>query len=174
MKRESPYLTANEKQWIKAITIIVVFFAIVFLIVKAATKPKPVATTAQVNDLLTSRGYTVEDSTERYQTGSPGGGIVNVLTVEQDALVFQFFVFDDNNSAMNGYGEITTQISKHRTKTQDVATSGFHGNYIFRTLLANGKYYYLVRVGETIIYATGSENDKTVINDLISSLGYVD
>ena len=173
MQKRYGIKVSSKKDFIKLIIILALFFAIVFLVIKLATSPKSVASIEQVNELLSSRGYTVQDSTERYQTGSPGSGIVNVLTVEQDALVFQFFVFEDNDSAMNGYDVITTQINKYRTKTQDVATQGFHGNYIFRTLLANGKYYYLVRVGETLVYASGSESDQSEINNLIASLGYV-
>ena len=173
MKRENPYKNISGKEVVKSIIVIVVFFTIVFLIVKAATKPKPVATTAQVNDLLTSRGYTVEDSTERYKTGSPGGGIVNVLTVKQGKFVYQFFVFESNKYAQRGWDAVTTDMSKHKT-TSSIKTKGFHGNFIYRTILDKDDYYYLVRVGTTLAYATGSETDKQEILDIMTELGYID
>ena len=35
-------------------------------------------------------------------------------------------------------------------------------------------YYYLVRVGTTLAYATGSETDKQEILDIMTELGYID
>lgn len=164
----------SKKEALKLIIVLTLFITIVTVVVKLATAPKPVASIDQVNDLLSSRGYAIKDDTERYQKGSPTGRIVNVLTVQQEELVFQFFVFEDNNSAMNAYGIITEQINGYRTMTQDVAREGFHGNFIYRSLLANGKYYYLVRVGETLVYASGSESQQKEINNLIASLGYLE
>ena len=76
-------------------------------------------------------------------------------------------------AAQNGYDKVTTQIGQKRTKTQDVETKGFRGNFIYRTLLANGKYYYLSRIGSTLVYATGDEDDKKEINGIMNELGYV-
>lgn len=171
MKRENPYKNISGKEVVKSIIVIVVFFIIVFLIVKAATKPKPVATTAQVNDLLTSRGYAVEDLTDEYKGG--GSGITENITVKQGKFVYQFFVFESNKYAQRGWDAVTTDMSKHKT-TSSIETKGFHGNFIYRTILEKDDYYYLVRVGNTLAYAAGAETDKQEILDIMAELGYID
>ena len=162
----------TDKDWLKLILILLLFSLLVFAVVKAATKPTPVATSQQVEKLLTSKGYTVRDLTEKYKVS--GSSVTQNVTVEQGTLVFQFFVFEDGNSSKDGYDKLTTEMNKRRTRTQDVETKGFHGNFIYRTLLANGKYYCLSRIGETLIYATGTENDREAINEIMFELGYLE
>jgi len=160
------------KDWIKLILVLLMFFGIIFAVVRVSTKPKPVATSQQVKELLTSKGYGVQNLTEKYKV--PGSSVTDNITVEQETLVFQFFVFDNSNAASDGYDKLTTEMNKRRTRTQDIETKGFHGNFIYRTLLANDKYYCLSRIGETLIYATGTENDREAINEIMFELGYLE
>lgn len=171
MKKENPNKNVSRKEVLKSIIVVVVFFGILFLIVKAATKPKPVATFDQVNDLLVSRGYTVEDLTDKYK--GDGSGITKNITAKQGKFVYQFFVFESNKYAQRGWDIVTTDMSKHKT-TNSIESKGFHGNFIYRTILNKNDYYYLVRVGNTLAYATGAETDKQEIIDIMTELGYID
>jgi hypothetical protein len=159
----------SRRDLIKVILTLVIFAAIVVTVVGLSTRPKEAPTEKQVYDLLSSKGYTVEDQTERY-TKNEKSTVIKNLTVEQDGLVFQYFVFENGNAAQNGYDNVTTELNKKRTITQDVETHGFRGNFIFRTLLANGEYYYLSRIGNTLVYATGDESLQNEINGIMNEL----
>lgn len=57
---------------------------------------------------------------------------------------------------------------------QSVTTSGNPANVAYYILKAGGKYYYLFRVDNTVLYAYGDEANKDIINQIASELGYVD
>ena len=57
---------------------------------------------------------------------------------------------------------------------QSIEISGNPANFAYYILKAGGKYYYLLRVDKTVLYAYGDEANKDIINQIASELGYVD
>ena len=90
-------------------------------------------------------------------------------------LWFEFFVFEDAQHAMSGYDSLTTELSQiERNYTNDnIDVGGYRANFVYRTLKAGGKYYYLMRIDNTLLYAYGDETNMDIINQIASELGYV-
>lgn len=136
----------------------ILFFLI--LLTLAFSSPVAPVTDQQVWDTLVSHGYTPTDNTDG----------------ERETLRIEFLAFGDTRSAMICFRSLCSDLDGiHRDYlTQSVATSGNPANVAYYILKAGGKYYYLFRVDNTVLYAYGGEANMGIINQIASELGYVD
>ena len=65
-------------------------------------------------------------------------------------------------------------LLKGNYTNDNIDVGGYRANFVYRTLKAGGKYYYLFRVDNTVLYAYGGEANMGIINQIASELGYVD
>ena len=159
--------------------VMILFFLI--LLTLAFSSPVAPVTDQQVWDTLVSHGYTPTDNTEAIDAANPGVSTQKNISYretdgERETLRIEFLTFGDTRSAMICFRSLCSDLDGiHRDYlTQSVATSGNPANVAYYILKAGGKYYYLFRVDNTVLYAYGDEANKDIINQIASELGYVD
>lgn len=179
-QKQNPKHQLTAKDYIKLFVAFSFMGLLTFVVFKVAFIPKDAATDTQVWETLTEHGFTPTDRTTLYRDERPNMMITKNITYSEKSgddytLWFEFFVFEDAQHAMNGYDFLTTELSQiERNYTNDnIDVGGYRANFVYRTLKAGGKYYYLMRIDNTLLYAYGDEANMDVINQIASELGYV-
>lgn len=114
---------------------------------------------------LESRGYLIDVIYDNY--GKTG---LRANNPELD-INFELFIYDSVNTAKNRFRNLKIDIDIiHSNKTTRTEINGLHYNsYILNNY---SKYYYLVRVDESIFCGYGSSEEKTSIKEIIKNFGY--
>lgn len=161
MAYKDPNRKLTVKDYAKLFVVLDFMGALIIFVLKLAGAPKPVATYTQVWDVLVAHGYEPEDLTEEYIKNDPNlaNKLTQNITVNQDDFHIAFFVFSDQNNTKNAYSSLNKTLSETERKypTTNIETGGSRANFIVHSIKAGGKYYYLMRIGETLLYATGNE-----------------
>lgn len=133
------------------------------------------ATDEQVWDVLCAHGYEPMDRTESYIESNPTMGIEKNVTIRNDDFRVDFFVFDSMQSALSANRSIATEVNSIERANYGncVGTDESRANFYVRTLRADGKYYYLMRIDNTVFYAYGNEEYADEIKSIAKELGYV-
>ena len=178
--KQNPKHQLTAKDYFKLFVAFSFMGLLTFVVFKVAFIPKDDATDTQVWETLTEHGFTPTDRTTLYREERPNMMITKNITYSEKSgddytLWFEFFVFEDAQHAMNGYDFLTTELSQiERNYTNDnIDVGGYRANFVYRTLKAGGKYYYLMRIDNTLLYAYGDETNMDIINQIASELGYV-
>lgn len=163
------------KDYLKIFIAFALLGGIIFFVLKATSVPMEATTETKVLDVLVAHDYTPTDRTELYIEKRPNMGIVKNITYINDPMWFEFFVFTDTDSAVGAYQTLSSDISSiEREYYNDcVETHGYRANFMYRALTAGGKYYHLMRIDNTILYAYSDEEDSSEIYSIAEELGYV-
>ena len=163
------------KDYIKVFAAYACLGGLIFFCVRAASTPKEPTTYTQVWDTLVAHGYSPIDRTDFYQEVNHNMGITKNITCKEDTLWFEFFTFADSQCASSAYGNLTTQMNaiEREYQTESADTGEVRANFEVRSLTAGGKYYYLMRISDTLLYAYCEEERANEIRSVTSELGYV-
>lgn len=142
---------------------------------KTLMTPIDSATDTQVWDVAVAHGYSPYYLTDEYKEEYPTRGFVQTIAFVKDDLRFEFFVFDSVQSALSANRSIATEVNSIERANYGncVGTDESRANFYVRTLRADGKYYYLMRIDNTVFYAYGNEEYADEIKSIAKELGYV-
>ncbi len=134
-------------------------------------QPKTPATCQQVATALSDLGYTPLDTTDAYL--KQDSHLKNSVAVETDTIRFDFFEFDNDDSASNVYTHAYKQILDYRNgHIEDVETEEYYANYRLYSLKTTGKYYLTIRVDNTAIYAYCDEEYTGELAEILDAISY--
>jgi hypothetical protein len=163
------------EKWKKGIIIICslgIILLVVMLIYAFVTgQPKTPATCSQVTTELTNLGYYPTDTTSIYI--EQDSHLQGSVAIENEKLRFDFFEFDNNNSASNVFSHAYNQIIDYRSSNK-IESDEYYSNYRMYSLKSNGMFYITIRVENTAIYAYCDEGYTSEIGRILSAIGYVD
>lgn len=164
----------TAKDWVKVILVFVAFGLITFLILKVMSVPTPVATDAQVWDVLVANGYEPQDLTQKRLDKEPNCGIIKNITGEQEDIHFEFNVFDSEKTARHVYARYRLLI-REKEINPDMGYSMGRGNYSIYTAdnTYDNRYYALVVVGNTVVFAASYNENQNSIYQILNSIGYM-
>lgn len=176
MAYKDPNRKLTVKDYVRLFVVLALFGAFVIFVLKLAGTPKPVATYTQVWDVLVAHRYTPVDLTEEYIKDDPSlkNALLQNITANQDGFQIAFYVFADQNYSKNAYTSLNKTLSEieRRYSTSSVETGGYWANFIVHEIQTGGKDYYLMRIGETILYAHGDEQYSGEMYSVAKELGY--
>lgn len=158
------------------IPIIGVIFTIGWIILAIhSIKPLDTATGEQVWDVFSSHGYTPLDLTDMYVEQNPNAGLVKNVTIKADNFRLEFFSFDSEQAADRVTGATANDIKevKRQYVNNCVETYVYRVNIYNLTLTAGGKYYFITRINDTVLYAYGTEESSSEILSIAEELGYI-
>lgn len=146
-----------------------------FFLARAAMTPIDSATDTQVWDVAVAHGYSPYYLTDEYKEEYPNMGFVQNVTFTKDDLRFEFFVFESLQKTLNASSTIASEIEsiKREYNNNCIATEESRANFYISTVKAGGKYYYLMRIDNTVFYAYGDEEYASEIRSIAKDLGYV-
>lgn len=133
-------------------------------------QPKTPATCQQVTTVLTSLGYVPSDTTSLYSEDD--SHLVSSVTIENEKIRFDFFEFDNDNSAINVYNHACSQMHTYQSGDMIERDEGYN-NYSMYSLKSKGIYYITIRVGNTAIYAYCDEDYMSELGKILSGIGYI-
>ncbi len=129
-------------------------------------------TAQQVDELLQSLNYTTYDFTEEFKKENPN--ITNNVTIKSPYPYIEFYFFQMNtvNSAKNLYASLRNQIWESKDPTR-AEYENYYNNYCdYGTYDENDYYYTVVRVSDTLVYATSKEGTQDKIYEILTAMDY--
>jgi hypothetical protein len=132
---------------------------------------KTVTTTASFKSTMEGKGFTTMSGKDQF----PGYEYLNDITValKENSYQIEFFDFTDVDHAVSSYD---TNKAKFKKEVEDSSSSSYVetniGNYSVYTTTVNGKYKYICRVDNTLLYIDVDEKYKDEVKDIVKELGY--
>lgn len=162
------------KSFVKLVIALTIFILIILLIFKIIIVPKTPATVEQVTEVLTSQGYKPQDITEQYFEKDIGfkQTLINCIAIEKDDIHFEFFNFNNENSAIDIYGQAHSLIVRTKMSIPYAEHDTKNANYCIYTLAAGGTYSVAIYVENTAVYAYSNEENAGAISDILEAIGY--
>lgn len=166
----------------KDIFITVGFFAfmgiLTFVSFKAAFTPIPSITSEEFSKALEENGYSYYDSTSEWLEANPGWSFDKCTSYTDSTLRLDFLVLGDAKIAMGSFSAITSKLTSIYTSHRDNAVDCPYGssrraNFIYRTLKADGMYYHLMRIDNTIFYAISTTERENEVLKIAKEIGYI-
>ena len=168
--------TLTAKDVLKIFAALSFIGILTFVVMKAAFTPIPSITTEQFATILNEEGYPAYDSIAEWTTESPGWSYKECTSYKDSSLRFDFVVFDSGTIAANKFSGIAsylTSIPHGDDYVEGVNGRESRANFNFWTLEANGRYYHLMRIDNTLFYAISTVDRESEVLKMASKLGYV-
>lgn len=142
-----------------------------FVLMNNIGEDKTPATYEQVWNTLTEYECTALDYTEYFNEEYSELDFEYAISCRDDDIYVDFFQFSNIEDANIAYSRFNSVINKNFSKYA-IETGGDMRNFTIRTYLYGGEYFYLMRVDNTVFFSRCLEPNKSLVNDIASSLGY--
>ena len=149
-------------------SVLLLLIAMVTLALTGCTKTA--VTTADVKALAETKGFIVEDAVSQF---SAYDYIKEVTIVAPQSLDYQieFYVLSDAAYAQSFFEKNKANFEMNKSGTYtDSSSSG--KNYAVYKLNANGKYMFLERVDNTVVYVDTEKQNKEAVEAFMKELNY--
>lgn len=152
-----------------SIAFIIILFAIIWGILLINAGEKTPVDGQQVYKVLINLGYEPIDTTSLYIEDD--SDLQKSVTIDNKKIRFDFFEFNNENSAANAYGSACNQMHDYRS-FPNISRSEGYANYYKYSLKSSGVYYITVRVGNTVLYAYCDEDYMSELGKILSEIDY--
>lgn len=177
-KRKTAYTSSvSIKSIVGAFAVVIVFVAfVVFFLWALSTEPKAPATSDEVWTIIESQGYIPQDYTLEYHNTDDSFelSLIKCIGYEKDDMFLQFFEFNNENNAIDIYGQAYQKITQRYNSWQKTEISHHNKNYSLYFLDSKGKYNVAIHVGNTAVYAYCDSENKNEINKILSKIDYLE
>lgn len=165
---------SNPKRFIPIFIFALIFGMAAYGIFHLYVSGRPIPATAeQVDTALSKHGFQPKDITDSAQVNFSGMGLENCIVAEQNDIRFEFYKFDNVDSARKVYQQAYTKIIANRTN-QRVQFQERKLNYRIYILDIETNYYLSMYAENTAVYAYCSSENSEKINAVLDSLGYIE
>lgn len=165
----NPLQPKSNSSLLMVIIFIVIWVSAMFFAIDGG---KPSVSVEQMTETLTSRGYIVRDSTEKYKEAAQNSKFEKSIETENNGFAFAFFVFADSDSASNFFAANRAKIIDEKLAEPNKMNYVTGNNYSIYTLTVNGTYYVVESVGNTAVYAKCAEEDSEQIIAILEETDY--
>ncbi len=176
-KRKTAY-TSNVSTKSILISFVVVAFFIAFFIfcfITLHSEPKTPATSDEVWNFIELQGYEPEDYTELYHQSDVSfqNSLNKCVGFLHNDISFEFFEFNNQNSAENIYSQAYQKITKKYNSWQKNEISHHSQNYSLYFLNSMDKYNVAIYVGNTAVYAYCDSENMNEIDSILDKIDYL-
>lgn len=154
-----------------SIAFIIILFAIIWGILSINTGEKTPVDSQRVYEEIINLGYEPIDTTSLYIEDD--SNLQKSVTIDNEKIRFDFFEFDNDNSAINVYNHACSQMHTYQSGDMIERDEGYN-NYSRYSLKSKGVYYITIRVGNTALYAYCDEDYMGELGKILSEIGYAD
>lgn len=148
---------------------IVLVFAVMMIVTFANTGEKTPVTSQKVWNELVTLGYEPADLTYAYN--EQNSHLQKSIAIKTSSIRFDFFEFDNDNSALSLFKNSQDQINKNRNANSQDWTAHYN-NYVMYSTQSDGIYYIVIRVGNTAIDAYCDSEYKSEPDAILLSIDY--
>ena len=174
-KPAGSYVKPDWKGYLKLALVIIFFIVLAIVFFNFFAAPKTPATTEQVKSVIIAQGYEPKDITEQYYESDPGfKSVLNrCISFDKDDIHFEFFDFNNNNSAINIYSQVYSQLSYRYNSAYSVEIDYQIANYSIWLYDSLGKYSVAIYVGNTAVYAHCDSESQNEIDKILDAIDYL-
>lgn len=159
----------GNKEIYLSIAFIIILFAIIWGILSINTGEKTPVESQRVYEEIINLGYEPIDTTSLYIEDD--SNLQKSVTIDNKKIRFDFFEFDNDNSAINVYNHACSQMHTYQSGDMIERDEGYN-NYSMYSLKSKGVYYITIRVGNTALYAYYDEEYKSELDTILLSIDY--
>lgn len=152
-----------------SIAFIIILFAIIWGILSINTGEKTPVESQRVYEEIINLGYEPIDTTSLYIEDD--SNLQKSVTIDNKKIRFDFFEFDNDNSAINVYNHACSQMHTYQSGDMIERDEGYN-NYSMYSLKSKGVYYITIRDGNTALYAYCDEEYKSELDTILLSIDY--
>lgn len=176
-KRKTTYTSSiSIKSIILAFIFVIIFVVFIILWLSALfSEPKTPATADEVWVAIEEQGYHPEDISDYYFQKDSGFkvSLKKCIAFEKEDIHFEFFEFNNKDSAIDIYGQAYHNIRVTHNSWQKMETSYENKNYSLYFLDSHGKYNVSIFVENTAVYAYCDSENKYEINRILDKIDYL-
>lgn len=174
-KPAGSYVKPDWKGYLKLALVIILFIVLAIVFFNFFAVPKTPVTTEQVKSVIVAQGYEPKDITEQYYESDPGfKSVLNrCISFDKDDIHFEFFDFNNDNSAIDVYSQVYSQVSYKYNHPDSIEIKNQIANYTIYTLDSLGKYNVAIYVGNTAVYAYCNSENKAEIQKILDAIDYL-
>lgn len=149
--------------------ILAIIIGIVFIAIHNLNKEKIPATADKFKATMEAKEFKVIDVTSQFAQYSDY--MNKAYVAQKDGYQIEFFVLSNVENATNMY-----DINKKKFESQKGNSSAFYTtnmkNYSLYSITTNGKYKYISRIDNTLVYVDADANYQKEIKTILKTLGY--
>lgn len=176
-KKPQYHTTISTKTLIGIFAAVIVFVVFIIMWLDALfSPPKTPATSDEVWQIIEEQGYKPEDITDRYYKNDSDAflSLIKCVAFKENDIEFQFFEFNNRDSAIDIYGQAHHKIITTYNSWQKTEIDSFNKNYSLYFLDSLGKYNVAIQVGNTAVYAYCNSENKNEINKILAKIDYLE
>ncbi len=148
---------------------IVIALAAILITIFVNTGDKTPVTCEELNTKLVDLGYEPADTTYAYS--DQNSSLKRSIAIDTGNLRFDFFEFDNDNSALSLFKNSQAEINQKRNANSQDWTAHYN-NYVMYSTQSDGIYYIVIRVGNTTTDAYCDKEYKSELDTILLSIDY--
>lgn len=150
--------------------IVVALIGIFVALFSTLNKEKASMSADTFNNTMVTKGYVMTDTTSQFE--QYGNYMTKSYAAQKSGYQIEFYELSSVENAISMYN--TNQQKFESQKSNDLSTSTTVNlkNYSTYSLTTNGKYKYLSRIDNTLIYVDVDETYKDTVKDIMKEIGY--
>ena len=118
---------------------------------------------------LQSKGYKMTDTTSQF--AQYGSLMTKSYAAQKSGYQIEFYQLSNEENAIMMYNTNKAKFESQKTNASTSTTAGMN-NYAKFSLTTNGKYKYVSRIDNTLVYLDVEETYKGEVKDIMKEIGY--
>lgn len=149
--------------------IVVVLVGLVSITFNVLNKEKTPISADTFNTIMEDKGYVMTNTTSQFAK-YPNYISKSYLAQKNDYQI-EFYELTNVENAISMYNTNKTKFESQKSNTSAFATASMN-NYSTYSLTTNGKYKYLSRIDNTLVYIDVDESYKDIVKDIMKDIDY--
>lgn len=149
--------------------IVVVLVGIVLITFNALNKEKTPISADTFNTTMEGKGYVMTNSTSQF--AQYPNYMLESYVAQKTGYQIEFYELTSEENAISMYNTNKAIFESQKANISSSATASMN-NYSTYSLTTNGKYKYLSRIDNTLVYVDVDESYKDVVKDIMKEIGY--
>lgn len=149
--------------------IVVVLVGLVLIAFNTLNKEKTPISANTFNTTMESKGYVVTDTTSLF--AQYPNYMSESYVARKTGYQIEFYELTSVENAISMYNTNKTKFESQKSNASAFVTTSMN-NYSIYSLSINGKYKYLSRIDNTLVYIDVDEDYKDIVKDIMKEIGY--
>lgn len=149
--------------------IAVVIVGIFLVLFNSLNKEKTPITADTFNTIMTEKGYVMTDTTSQF--AQYGSLMIKSYAAQKSGYQIEFYELSNEENAISMYNTNKAKFESQKANASTSATASMN-NYATYALTTNGKYKYVSRIDNTLIYIDANTDYKNSIQSVVKEMGY--
>ncbi len=151
------------------LVVLLVLGGIALVIFNVLNKEKTSISADNFSAIMESKGYVMTDTTSQFSQYE--NYMLKSYVAQKSDYQIEFYELSTIENAISMYNTNKAKFESQKSSVSAGATSSMK-NYSTYSLSTNGKYKYLARIDNTLVYVDVDENYKDIVKDIMKEIGY--